>query len=70
MVKMELSTCKHFPADLAMVILITLLYLPFVLMPPLNETVVRTILGLPLVPFLPGYSLIAVLFSRKYDKEQ
>jgi uncharacterized membrane protein len=62
-----MSTLKHFPNDLALVILFTLLCIPFVLIPPLNETPVRIILGLPLVLFLPGYSLIAALFPRKDD---
>jgi uncharacterized membrane protein len=40
----------------------------FVLIPPLNEiSPIRIILCLPLVLFLPGYSLIAVLFPRKDD---
>jgi len=60
---------KHFPKDLdlALVIILVLLTIPFVLIPPLNETPVRIILGLPLVLFLPGYSLIATLFPRKDD---
>jgi uncharacterized membrane protein len=61
---------KHFPKnlDLALVILFTLLCIPFVLIPPLNEiSPIRTILGLPLVLFLPGYSLTATLFPRKDD---
>jgi uncharacterized membrane protein len=62
-----LGTLKHFPTDLALVILFTLLCIPFVLVSPLNETPIRIILGLPLVLFLPGYSLIAALFPRKYD---
>jgi uncharacterized membrane protein len=65
--KMNSHTFKHFPKDLALVILFTLLCIPFVLIPPLNETPVRIILGLPLVLFLPGYSLIAALFPRKDD---
>ena len=59
---------KHFPKDLALVILFTLSCIPFVLIPPLNEiSPIRIILGLPLVLFLPGYSLIATLFPRKDD---
>lgn len=56
------------PKDLVIVILFTLLCIPFVLISPLNEiSPVRIILGLPLVLFLPGYSLIATLFPRKDD---
>jgi uncharacterized membrane protein len=64
---MKLNTLNHPPKDLALVILFTLLCIPFVLIPPLNETFIRIILGLPLVLFLPGYSLIATLFPRKDD---
>ena len=65
----RLQIIKHFPKDLglALVILFTLLCIPFVLIPPLNEMSLRIILGLPLVLFLPGYSLIATLFPRKDD---
>jgi uncharacterized membrane protein len=65
--KMKLNALKHFPTDLAFVILLTLLCILFVLIPPLNGTPVRIILGLPLVLFLPGYVLIATLFPRKGD---
>ncbi|NQE54437.1 hypothetical protein C5S29_12670 [ANME-1 cluster archaeon GoMg3.2] len=61
---------KHFPKDLdlALVILLTPSCIPFVLIPPLNEiSPIRIILGLPLVLFLPGYSLIATFFPRKDD---
>ncbi len=37
------------------------------LVPPLNETILRIILGLSLVLFLPGYSLIGILFPRKNE---
>jgi uncharacterized membrane protein len=39
----------------------------FVLAPGLNETILRNVLGLPLVLFLPGYTLIAALFPAKSD---
>jgi uncharacterized membrane protein len=58
---------RKIPSDLALVIFLTLLCIPFVLISPFNETPVRIILGLPLVLFLPGYSLIAILFPRKDD---
>ncbi len=65
---MKLNTLKHFPKDLALVILLTHLCIPFALIPPLNEiSPIRIILGLPLVLFLPGYALIAALFPRKDD---
>lgn len=37
----------------------------FIVVPPLNATPVRIILGFPLVLFLPGYSLICALFPKK-----
>ncbi len=39
----------------------------FVLVPTLNDTLIRIVLGLLLSIFLPGYSLIAALFPRKDD---
>jgi len=53
--------------DLKLTLIFTLLCIAFVFVLPLNETPVRIVLGLPLVLFLPGYSLIGVLFPRKND---
>ncbi|VUT27841.1 MAG: hypothetical protein SYNGOMJ08_00393 [Candidatus Syntrophoarchaeum sp. GoM_oil] len=53
--------------DLLFLILFTLLCIPFVLINPLNETSVRIVLGLPLILFFPGYSLIAALFPARGD---
>ena len=65
---MKSSTLKHFPNDLALVVLFTLLSILFVLIPPLTEiSPIRVIFGLPLVLFLPGYALIAALFPRRDD---
>jgi len=50
-----------------LITLFTLLCMIFVLASPLNETPIRTILGLSLVLFLPGYSMIATLFPRRDD---
>ena len=66
--KMNSNALNHFPKDLTLVILLTFLCILFVVIPPLNEiSPIRIILGLPLVLFLPGYSLIAALFPRKDD---
>jgi uncharacterized membrane protein len=53
--------------DLQIVAMIIILTALFVLLPPLNTSPVRTILGIPMVLFLPGYALIAALFPRKND---
>jgi len=53
--------------DLKLTILITLLCIPFIILPQLNETPMRIILSLPLLLFLPGYSFIVALFPIKND---
>ncbi len=55
--------------DLLLIFFITSITIIFVLTPKLNDTVVRTILGLFLILFIPGYSLIASLFPKKDDLE-
>ena len=55
------------PLDIIIVWLATALCVVFVLVPVLNETVFRIILGLLLILFIPGYSLIAALFPKKND---
>lgn len=60
-------TGKKVPSDLLTVIGLVILTDLFVLMPGLSDTVLRNILGLPLVLFLPGYALIAALFPAKSD---
>ena len=60
-------TGKKFPSDLLTVIGLVILTDLFVLTPGLSETILRNILGLPLVLFLPGYALIAALFPAKSD---
>ena len=60
---------RYFPKDLALVILLTLSCMLFVLISPLDETPVRVVLGLLLVLFLPGYSLIAALFPGRDDPD-
>lgn len=55
------------PNDLLIVYVWTLLTLIFVLAPVLSDTPVRTILGIPMVLFIPGYVMIAALFPKKDD---
>ena len=59
---------KHLDhSDLKIASILTLLTFIFVLVPPLNQLFIRTILGLVMVLFLPGYALIAALFIGKDD---
>jgi len=60
-------TGKKIPPDLLIVMGLVLLTDIFVLTPGLNESILRNLLGLPLVLFLPGYALIAALFPAKSD---
>lgn len=53
--------------DLVLTISLNLLFILFVSVPSLQETPVRIVLGFSLVLFLPGYSLIAMLFPRMED---
>ncbi len=56
---------RRLPADLAAVVLATLLTNLFVLAPVLRETPVRIVLGLVFVLFVPGYAFIAALFPEE-----
>ncbi|TFH03777.1 MAG: DUF1616 domain-containing protein [Methanosarcina sp.] len=60
---------QKFPSDLLFVVGLVFLTDIFVLIPILNESFIRTVLCLPLVLFLPGYALIAVLFPTKTGLE-
>jgi len=51
--------------DLVLVVLLSLLTVLFVLVPPLNQTPLRIVLGLCFVLFLPGYALVCALFPKK-----
>jgi uncharacterized membrane protein len=53
--------------DLKLVIGFVIATLAFIYLPVLNETIVRSALGLVMVLFVPGYSLIAALFPGKKD---
>lgn len=58
---------RNYYMDIILVAAITILTVAFVLIPPLNKTFIRTILGILLVLFIPGYSLIAALFPKWGD---
>ena len=53
--------------DLILVFMTAVICIAFVLTPKLNDTIIRTILGILLILFLPGYSLVAALYPKKND---
>lgn len=55
------------PADLSIALLWIVMTFIFVVTPVLQDSIIRTILGLPLVLFIPGYVLIGALFPKKDD---
>lgn len=57
----------NYYTDIILIVVLTLLTAAFVVIPPLNKTFIRTILGILLVLFIPGYSLIAALFPKWGD---
>ena len=58
---------KIIPSDIFIIIAYTILTVIFIVIPPLSDTWIRTVLGLPMVLFFPGYALIAALFPKKDD---
>jgi uncharacterized membrane protein len=60
---------QKFPSDLLLVAGLVILTDIFVLIPVLSGSFIRTALGLPLLIFLPGYALIAMLFPGKSGLE-
>jgi uncharacterized membrane protein len=53
--------------DLKLIVVYLLITLIFLTVSPLDTTIIRTLLGIPLVLFIPGYVLIAALFPKKND---
>jgi len=58
---------KNVPSDILIVIFFVLCTVIFIVIPPLATSWIRTVLGLPMVLFFPGYALIAALFPKKDD---
>lgn len=56
-----------FSTDLLIILLWTISTIFFITIPVLNGTIIRTILGLVIVLFLPGYVLVATLFPKRDD---
>lgn len=64
-----IKTHKKIPSDLLIVLVWTIMTFIFVITPVLHNSIIRTILGIPMVLFIPGYVLIAALFLKKNDLE-
>ena len=58
---------RRLPADLAGVVVLTLLTVSAMLVPIVNESAIRVLLGLAFVLFLPGYAFVAALFPERGD---
>ena len=56
-------------ADLIGIIFFTIFTALFIIIPQLNESIIRVFLGIPFVLFLPGYALISALFPKTQDLE-
>ena len=56
---------KKIPPDLLIVLLWTTFTFIFTIVPGLNNTILKSILGIVTVLFIPGYVLMAVLFPKK-----
>lgn len=56
-------------SDLLIILGLILFTLIFIFLPPLNQTPLRSILGLLFVLFIPGYVLTGALFPKKSDLE-
>lgn len=58
---------KEINLDFLVVIIYVIIAAAFVLIPPLNEMPIRTLIGLPMIFILPGYVLVILLFPRRDD---
>jgi uncharacterized membrane protein len=57
------------PSDMLIILTWIIATFVFIVIPELSDTIIRTILGIPMVLFIPGYVLITVLFPKKDDLE-
>jgi len=58
---------KRIPVDLAVCYVWLIVAILAIFVPYVNESFLRILFGLPVVLFIPGYTLIAALFSKKSD---
>ena len=54
-------------SDMVLVMMVMLLSILFTLVAPFNETSLRVIFALPILLFIPGYTLISAMFPRRSD---
>lgn len=64
-IKSKVRSAIH--SDLILVLVFTVLSIIFVFMPPFNQTPIRIPFALLFLFFIPGYSLVSLLFPRKDD---
>lgn len=62
-----MSLEERVPKEFIAIIIFVVISVVFIVVPPLNTTPLRIIVGFPSVLFLPGYSLICVLFPKKNE---
>lgn len=60
---------KNIYSDLLIILIWIVITFIFVIVPILSDSIIRTILVLPLILFIPGYLLIVALFPMKDDLE-
>lgn len=53
--------------DLGIVVIYIIVTSIIILFPPFNETILRQIVGFPLLFFIPGYVLVSALFPTKTE---
>ncbi|HUU74808.1 MAG TPA: DUF1616 domain-containing protein [Methanoregulaceae archaeon] len=58
---------RNIPLDIKLVVIWTIFTIITIYIPPLSQTPVRVILALPMILFIPGYSLIAALFPSNKE---
>lgn len=63
----EAFTPSKIPSDLAACIIWLIVAIGSIYIPFINETFLRILFGVPLILFIPGYALIAVLFPGAKD---